>query len=165
MSCVLGRQPLPRKYMPQVPAAPVTQDLHPTTIRVRLPTDRSRYLVVKGRPSTTGFELVLRSVQRRVTSPALVHAFLEMPVVFTAEWIFRTLPLNYICLFRCQGIPFFCLFHLPSVSGLWKTDVLDSFLMADSFSPDPQWPPWPRMAPPPPAFLVSSFLFSPFPCQ
>src|SRR5579863_7075473 len=52
---------------------------------VRKPLYRARYLVVEARPSTSGVELVGRSVERGVTSTAVVGPWSEQMVVLPGE--------------------------------------------------------------------------------
>jgi len=75
-------EPFAFEDMAQVAPATGALDLHALAIRVGESSDGPRYLLVEGRPTAVGFELVVREVERRTAPPALVRSGPEEPIVF-----------------------------------------------------------------------------------
>lgn len=96
MSLVRRRRiPLSLEHMSQMPATVTTHDLRPRHSKrpVLMPRHRTRERIEEGGPSTSGLELVVRAVERRVAGGAVVDAGAgHVLVVFAGEGGFGALP-------------------------------------------------------------------------
>jgi hypothetical protein len=89
MSCVLRRETLTQKDMPQMCTAMRAGDFRTLAVRVRRPFDRARNFLVKARPATVGFKLVIRTVQLGAAASADVSSFFPEGEVLAGERGFR----------------------------------------------------------------------------
>jgi hypothetical protein len=79
------RKPLSLKHVAEVATASGALDLDAFPIRVRETPDGARNLLVKGRPTAVGVELVLRTIERRPAPLAFVRSLLEVALVLPRE--------------------------------------------------------------------------------
>jgi hypothetical protein len=100
---VAGREPLPLEDVPEMTAAPRALNLYALAICVGKPPDRPRNLLVEGRPSAVGIELVFRPVQRGPAPLALVRPGSELTVILTGKWGFGALVEDYSFLGSREG--------------------------------------------------------------
>ena len=85
MTGVFCGKPFSDEDMAKVSTTVVTNDLSPSSIRIGYAFNGTWDLVIKGRPSATGVELIIRAVEWGVTSSANVGARLKMFVIFTGK--------------------------------------------------------------------------------
>jgi len=76
---------LPLEHMAQVASASRALDLHSFAVRIGNATDRSGNLLVEGRPSAMGVELVVGPIERSPALLALVRPGAEIRLVLSRE--------------------------------------------------------------------------------
>ncbi len=104
MSSVLLRLLFPQENVPQMPVAILAYDFSPTTVHVGHPRNRIWQLIVKAGPPAPAVELVLRSIQRRVTTSTDKGPSLIRVVIFAGERLLGSLVDNDFCFFGIERI-------------------------------------------------------------
>ena len=85
MASVSRREPLPLEDVTEVASAPRALDFDPFAVRIGETADRSGDLLVEGRPTAMGVELVVRPIEGSPALLAFVRPGVEVRLVFARE--------------------------------------------------------------------------------